>query len=71
MAEMTLGAVGLYAGDADGSGDIFNTDLVSYWLVQTGTAGYLSADFDLSGDVFNTDLVSYWLSNTGRSTNVP
>lgn len=72
-AQKSLGGstFGLVAGDADGDGDVFNNDLIDYWLVQAGSSGYQSADFDLDGDVFNNDLVDYWLVNAGRSTTVP
>jgi hypothetical protein len=62
---------GMWAGDADGNGQIQNSDKNSYWQVQVGLSGYQSADFNLNGQVQNNDKNSYWSVNVGLGTQVP
>ncbi len=59
---------GMWAGDADGNGQIQNSDKNSYWQVQVGLSGYQSADFNLNGQVQNNDKNSYWSVNVGLGT---
>ncbi|MEZ4688565.1 MAG: hypothetical protein R3B47_21620, partial [Bacteroidia bacterium] len=61
----------MYAGDADGNGQVQNTDNVFRWMPQVGTAGYKDSDFNLDGQVQNTDLMLLWRPNTGRGSAVP
>ncbi len=61
----------MWAGDADGNGQIQNSDKNSYWQVQVGLSGYQSADFNLNGQVQNNDKNSYWSVNVGLGTQVP
>jgi hypothetical protein len=61
----------LYAGDADGNGQIQNTDDVIEWAPSAGSSGYQPADYNLDGQVQNTDRVLIWTRNVGRGTAVP
>ncbi|RMG59167.1 MAG: hypothetical protein D6722_22685 [Bacteroidetes bacterium] len=61
----------MWAGDADGSGAIQNTDDILYWQQTTGQGGYLPADYDLNGIVQNTDRILFWVQNTGKSAQLP
>ena len=71
MKDLGSGVYGMWTGDADGNGQIQNSDKNSYWQVQVGLAGYQSADFDLNGQVQNNDKNSYWSVNVGLGTQVP
>jgi hypothetical protein len=61
----------MYAGDADGNGQVQTSDKNDYWWLQTGTAGYKSGDFDLNGQVQTSDKNDYWWNNTGVGSAVP
>jgi hypothetical protein len=61
----------LFAGDADGNGQVQNTDNILQWQPQVGSSGYKSSDFNLDGQVQNTDLIMLWRRNTGRGSAVP
>jgi hypothetical protein len=61
----------LFGGDANGNGQVQNTDDVQHWMPEAGTAGYRSADYDLNGQVQNTDRVYLWMQNAGRGSQAP
>ncbi|MFK7968843.1 MAG: hypothetical protein AB8F95_00680 [Bacteroidia bacterium] len=61
----------MYAGDADGNGQIQNTDDVMQWSPSAGLGGYQPADYNLDGQVQNTDRVFIWNHNVGRGSAVP
>ncbi|MFK7970383.1 MAG: HYR domain-containing protein [Bacteroidia bacterium] len=61
----------LFAGDADGNGQVQNTDDVMEWAPKAGSSGYESADYNLDGQVQNTDRVFIWTRNVGRGTAIP
>ena len=61
----------LYSGDADGNGQVQNTDNVMHWIPQAGTAGYKTSDYNLDGQVQNTDMIYLWVPNAGRGSTVP
>ena len=63
MIQLSTGIYGLYAGDADASGDITILDRAA-WRTENGTDGYLDSDFDLSGDVTILDRVIWRLNNS-------
>jgi len=69
MKNLGGGVYGMYAGDANASGDITILDR-AVWRTQNGTVGYLSADFNLSGDVTILDR-ALWRVNNSISTQVP
>jgi C1A family cysteine protease len=60
---------GMYAGDANGSGDITILDR-ALWRTQNSFSGYLSGDFNLSGDVTILDR-ALWRANNSLSSQVP
>lgn len=60
----------MYTGDADVDGNVFPSDLVDYWMVQSGLSGYKEADFDLDANVFPSDLI-LWIANSGVGSAVP
>lgn len=61
----------LFSGDADGNGQIQNTDDVLHWQPEAGTAGYKNADFNMDGQVQNVERVFIWTKNVGRGTGIP
>lgn len=70
------GRYGLFAGDADGNGQVDATDADAHWAPFNGYSGYRapngsSPDLDLNGQVQNTDKHLLWARNVGRSTHVP
>lgn len=65
------GVFGLYAGDANGSGQVQNDDKNDCWKLQVGLAGYHGADFDLNGQVQNNDKNDFWKNNVGKGAQIP
>ena len=68
------GFYAMYAGDADGNGDIIGTDQTT-WTIHNGEQGlrsnvYSGADFDLDTEVIGTDQ-TLWSGNNGMSTQIP
>jgi hypothetical protein len=63
------GGFGMYAGDADGNGDINLSDLDVFVPEFGQPLGYYGSDFDLNGDVNLTDL-DYYVPNFGTLTQV-
>ncbi|MFK7971607.1 MAG: DUF5011 domain-containing protein, partial [Bacteroidia bacterium] len=61
----------MLSGDADGNGQVQNTDHILHWIQQAGTAGYRTSDYNLDGQVQNSDMVHLWLPNAGRGSFVP
>ena len=62
---------GMYAGDANGNGQVQNDDKNDFWKIQTGNAGYLSADFNVNGQVQNDDKNDLWKINVGKGSQAP
>ena len=62
---------GMYAGDADGSGEIESIDNDGYWAIQAGVKGYRSADFDMNTQVNNQDKNDLWFMNNSQSSLIP
>ena len=65
------GLYGLYAGDANGDGNINSVDQLLFWNPQSGTTGYLQADYNLDGEVQNQDKDDFWYQNKGEAGQVP
>ncbi|HDQ46354.1 MAG TPA: hypothetical protein ENN17_12795 [bacterium] len=65
------GVYGLFAGDANGDGQIKVDDKNDYWWIEVGRAGYWSGDFNLDGQVKVDDKNDYWWKNVGRGSQVP
>jgi hypothetical protein len=70
-SQVSGGVYVMIGGDADGNGQVQNTDDVNYWQPYVGASGYLRADYDLSGQVQNSDKVAFWMKNAGTGTQVP
>jgi hypothetical protein len=71
MANLGIGYYGMFAGDANGNGQVQNNDSESFWAPQNGQSGYKQADFNLNGQVQNNDNESYWVPNNGKGSQVP
>jgi hypothetical protein len=69
MKNLGSGVYGMYASDANASGDITILDR-AVWRTQNSTLGYLSADFNLSEDVTILDR-ALWRANNSITTQVP
>lgn len=61
----------MFAGDADGNGQIQNTDDVDIWKNHVGTSGYNGGDYNLDGQIQNSDRMLLWVPNAGKGTQVP
>jgi hypothetical protein len=62
---------GMYAGDADGNGEIESIDKNGFWAIQAGNKGYKSADFNMNSQVDNLDKNDFWTENNGISSQIP
>lgn len=71
VIEFADGNFGMYAGDANGNGQVQNNDSESFWRPQNGLSGYQQSDFNLNGQVQNNDRESYWRKNNGIGSKVP
>jgi hypothetical protein len=60
------GQAWLFAGDANGDGEIQVVDDLFEWRYQAGQGGYLNADYNLDGQVQNSDRLYLWRPNVGR-----
>ncbi len=69
--ELNTNVFGLYAGDANGNGQIQNTDKNDYWKSEVGQSGYKASDFNMNGQVQNDDKNDFWKNNVGKGTQVP
>jgi len=71
MKDLGGGYFGMFAGDANGNGQVQNNDSQNYWVLQNGQSGYKESDFNLNGQVQNNDQENYWVPNNGKGTQVP
>ena len=71
MADLGGGKFGMYSADADGNGQVQNTDNEEIWAIENGQSGYKPSDFNLNGQVQNNDLQTYWMPNNGKGSQVP
>jgi hypothetical protein len=71
LKELGGGYYGMYAGDANGNGQVQNNDNLDYWRMQNGQSGYKSGDFNLNGQVQNNDYQDYFEPNNGTGSQVP
>lgn len=71
MSEIKPGLFGMYAGDADGSGFINDTDRNDIWYIQSGNVGYLNGDYNLDSGVTIKDVNEFWNMNQGKKSQVP
>ncbi len=61
----------MFAGDANGDGQIQNTDDVHIWQAEVGTSGYRGGDYNLDGQIQNSDRMFLWVPNAGKGSQVP
>jgi len=65
------GNYGMYAGDADGDGEVHQDDIDIRWAGEAGGNGYFGGDMDLDSDVNNLDKNDVWLPNHTLTDQVP
>ena len=65
------GRYAMIAGDANGNGQVANSDINSVIRPRLGQSGYLNADINLNGQVANSDINSYARPNIGKGSQVP
>ena len=65
------GVWGMFAGNADGNGEVHQNDINNVWKGQAGGNGYYSGDLDLNNEVNNQDKNDVWLPNVGQSSQIP
>ena len=65
------GNYGMYAGDADGNGEVHQDDIDLRWSIEAGGNGYFGGDMNMNGQVNNQDKNEVWLGNNGQSSLVP
>ena len=71
LIELDVGIYGMFAGDANGNGQVQNNDNEEFWKIQNGLSGYKEGDFNLNGQVQNNDNETYWVPNNGKGTQIP
>lgn len=71
LIEVEAGVFAMIPGDADGNGQIQNSDKNNVWRLQVGQSGYRSADFDMNGEVQNSDKNLIWRLHVGKGSQVP
>jgi hypothetical protein len=71
LIELDVGIFGMFAGDANGNGQVQNNDNEEFWRLQNGLSGYKEGDFNLNGQVQNNDNETFWVPNNGKGTQVP
>ncbi len=69
IKQLAVGAFGMFAADANGSGDVSILDRAT-WRTQNSMTGYLEADFNLTGDVSILDR-ALWRWNNSLTSQVP
>ncbi len=65
------GNYGMYAGDADGNGEVHQDDIDIRWTSEAGSSGYYGGDMNLDSQVNNQDKNDVWLPNNTISDQVP
>jgi uncharacterized protein (TIGR02145 family) len=69
--QISTGIFGMYAGDADGSGMIYDSDIDPNWSTAAGKWGYINSDLNLNSQVNNQDKDDIWLPNYGIYSRLP
>jgi hypothetical protein len=66
-----LGVFGMFAGDADGNGDINLSDFLDIFVPEFGSPyGYYAGDADLNSDVNLSDGLDFIVPNFGTLTQI-
>jgi PKD repeat protein len=69
--QVATGIWGMFAGDADASGQVNSLDKTTMWLLQAAKKGYLKSDLNMDVQVNNRDKNDYWRPNQGAGSQVP
>ncbi|MCD4732027.1 MAG: hypothetical protein K8R74_15580 [Bacteroidales bacterium] len=62
---------GMYAGDADGNGEILQDDIDLRWFNEAGENGYYGGDMNMDSQANNQDKDDVWLENLNEQSQVP
>jgi hypothetical protein len=65
------GYYGMYAGDADGNGEVHEDDIDLRWANEAGENGYYGGDMNMDSQVNNQDKDDVWLDNLNEQSQVP
>lgn len=65
------GSYGMYAGDADGNGEVHQNDIDIRWFIEAGENGYYGGDMNMDSQVNNLDKDDVWLENLHEQSQVP
>ena len=65
------GNYGMYAGDADGNGEVHLDDIDLRWSIEAGNNGYFGGDMNLDSEIDNQDKNNVWLPNNNISDQIP
>lgn len=63
---LSAGVFGLYAGDANGDGQVNSSDYLLNWRPENSQLGYKKSDFNLDGQVNSSDQLLYWRLNNSK-----
>lgn len=69
--ELSTNIYGMYAGDADGNGDIHQDDIDILWSNDAAENGYYQGDMNMDSQVNNQDKDDVWILNLNEQTQVP
>jgi len=69
--ELAPGIWGMIAGDADGNGEVSQSDIEAIWGSASGQSGYLPADLNFDGQTDNLDKNEFMIINLGKTSNIP
>lgn len=62
---------GMFAGDADGNGEVHQDDIDNLWTIDTGEQGYYGGDMNMNSQVNNQDKDDIWFENLNEQSLVP
>ncbi|MBN2174160.1 MAG: carboxypeptidase regulatory-like domain-containing protein [Bacteroidales bacterium] len=71
QTQLATGIWGLIGGDANGDGDINETDKSDSWESSAGTHGHSTFDINLDGEINNLDKDDFWFMNMDKHTFIP
>ena len=69
--EIDTGIWGMFGGDANGSGWIYDGDTYYNWNPFAGETGYRKADFNLDGQIDNKDKNDIWFDSYNMYSQIP
>ncbi len=65
------GVYGLWGGDSNGTGWVYDGDIYYLWKPYAGEKGYRDADFDLNGQLDNKDKNDVWFDSYNKYSQIP